>query len=117
MIPAPVLNLGAAMPLLLIAAGAFLVLAFDLFLPRATDSERWRKSLALSFASLGVLAAVIASSAGAFGAGSTLEFSPDHPMFQLDRLTAFGQADHLLENAAVRVSKEIVRVEDRKSVV
>jgi NADH-quinone oxidoreductase subunit N len=90
MIPAPVLNLGAAMPLLLIAAGAFLVLAFDLFLPRATDSERWRKSLALSFASLGVLAAVIASSAGAFGAGSTLEFSPDHPMFQLDRLTAFG---------------------------
>lgn len=89
MIPAPVLNLAAAMPLLLIAGGAFLVLLLDLFLGRATDSERWRKNLALTFVSVGVLAAV-GWSANAFLAGGALEFSPDHPMFQLDRLTAFG---------------------------
>jgi NADH-quinone oxidoreductase subunit N len=90
MIPAPVLNIAAALPLLLIAGGAFLVLALDLFLPRASDSERWRKSLTLAFASVGVLAAVIFGAASSFGVGATLEFSPDHPMFQLDRLTAFG---------------------------
>ena len=91
MIPAPTLNLAAALPLLLIAGGAFLVLALDLVLgSRASESERWRKSLVLSFASVIALAVVVGSTASAYATGTTLEFSPDHPMFQLDRLTAFG---------------------------
>ncbi|HEY8121997.1 MAG TPA: NADH-quinone oxidoreductase subunit N [Myxococcota bacterium] len=93
MIPAPELNLDAALPLLLIAGGAFLVLALDLFLgPRASEADRYRKNTVLSLASVGVLAAVIWSAALAFGAGSAREFSPEHPMFQLDRLAAFGSA-------------------------
>jgi NADH-quinone oxidoreductase subunit N len=93
MIPAPTLDLGAALPLLLIAGGAFLVLALDLFLgPRASEAERYRKGWALTFASACVLGAVIWSAADAFSAGAAREFSPDHPMFQLDRLAAFGIA-------------------------
>ena len=93
MIPAPALDLGAALPLILISAGAFLVLALDLFLgARAGDAERYRKNAVLSLASSAVLAAVIWAAADAFGAGAAREFSPEHPMFQLDRLAAFGIA-------------------------
>jgi NADH-quinone oxidoreductase subunit N len=93
MIPAPTLDLGAALPLLLIACGAFLVLALDLFLgARATEADRYRKGMLLAVASASVLAAVIWSATNAFGAGAAREFSPDHPMFQLDRLAAFGIA-------------------------
>jgi NADH-quinone oxidoreductase subunit N len=93
MIPAPALDLGAALPLLVISVGAFLVLALDLFLgPRAADADRYRKSTALSIASVGVLAALVWSAAQAFSAGAAREFSPEHPMFQLDRLAAFGIA-------------------------
>ena len=93
MIPAPTLDLGAALPLLVISAGAFLVLALDLFIgPRAAEADRYRKSTVLSLASAGVLLAVIWSAAQAFSAGAAREFSPDHPMFQLDRLAAYGIA-------------------------
>jgi NADH-quinone oxidoreductase subunit N len=93
MIPAPALDLGAALPLILIAGGAFLVLALDLFLgDRASDAERYRKSSVLSLASVAVLGVVIWSAAASFGTGAAREFSPDHPMFQLDRLAAFGIA-------------------------
>jgi NADH-quinone oxidoreductase subunit N len=93
MIPAPTLDLGAALPLLIIACGAFFVLALDLFLgARASEAERYRKGAVLSLASAAVLAAVIWSAASAFGAGGAREFSPDHPMFQIDRLAAFGIA-------------------------
>jgi NADH-quinone oxidoreductase subunit N len=93
MIPQPTLDLGAALPLGLIAGGAFLVLALDLFLgPRRSDAERYRKSAVLSLASVAGLGAVIWSASSAFGAGGAREFSPDHPMFQLDRLAAFGIA-------------------------
>jgi NADH-quinone oxidoreductase subunit N len=93
MIPAPTLDIGAALPLLLIAGGAFLVLALDLFLgARASDSERYRKSAVLALASSAVLAAVMWAAASAFGAGGAREFSPEHPMFQLDRLAAYGIA-------------------------
>jgi NADH-quinone oxidoreductase subunit N len=91
MIPAPTLDLAAALPLCWIAGGAFLVLALDLFLgPRGSEAGRYRKSAALSLASVAVLGAVIASAAHAFSAGGAPEFSPDHPMYQLDRLAAFG---------------------------
>ncbi len=93
MIPAPTLDLGAALPLLLVSGGAFLVLALDLFLgSRASEADRYRKNAVLSLAACGVLAAVIWSAANSFSAGATREFSPDHPMFQLDRLASFGIA-------------------------
>jgi NADH-quinone oxidoreductase subunit N len=93
MIPAPALDLGAALPLLLVACGAFLVLALDLFLGnRASEAERYRKNSVLSLACVAVLGAVIWSAANAFGSGAVREFSAEHPMFQLDRLTAFGVA-------------------------
>ena len=93
MIPAPLLNLAAALPLLIVAGGAFLVLALDLFLGiRASEADRYRKNAALSLASAGVLIVVIGSVASAFKAGGAGEFSPEHPMFQLDRLAAYGIA-------------------------
>jgi NADH-quinone oxidoreductase subunit N len=92
MIPAPTLDLGAVLPLILIAGGAFLVLGLDLVLGGESEAEKYRKSAVLSFASVGVLAAVIASACTAFSAGAGAEFSPAHPMFQLDRLASFGIA-------------------------
>ena len=93
MIPAPVLDLGAALPLILIAAGAFLVLALDLFLgARDGEALKYAKSTHLMLASCAVLGVVIWAAASAFGTGLTREFSPEHPMFQLDRLASFGIA-------------------------
>ena len=91
MIPAPTLDLGAALPLFLIAGGAFLVLALDLLLgAREGEAPKYAKSTRLMFASCAVLGVVIWAAASAFSAGLTREFSPDHPMFQLDRLASFG---------------------------
>jgi NADH-quinone oxidoreductase subunit N len=93
MIPAPALDVGAAQPLLIIAAGAFLVLALDLFLGvRTSGADRYRKNWTLTVASALTLAVVIAFASSSFGAGGAREFSPEHPMFQLDRLTSFGVA-------------------------
>jgi NADH-quinone oxidoreductase subunit N len=93
MIPAPTLDLGAALPLTLIAGGAFLVLALDLFLgPRTSDAGRWTKNVQLGLVSAIVLVAVPVAVALSGGAATPREFSPDHPMFQLDRLTQFGTA-------------------------
>jgi len=91
MIPAPALDVGAVLPLLIISGGAFLVLALDLFLgARASEADRYRKSMNLTFASLATLAVVAWAAASAFARGGAAEFSPEHPMFQLDRLTSFG---------------------------
>jgi len=93
MIPAPALDVGAALPLLIISAGAFLVLALDLFLGvRSAAADRYRKSWTLTVASGITLAAVIGFAASSFGAGGAREFSPEHPMFLLDRMTSFGVA-------------------------
>ncbi len=91
MIPAPTLDLTAALPLIVISGGAFLVLVLDLLLSVGeSEAEKYRKSTLISFTSVGVLGIVVAAACAGFLAGRSLEFSPDHPMFQLDRLANFG---------------------------
>jgi NADH-quinone oxidoreductase subunit N len=93
MIPSPTLDLGAALPLLLISVSALFVLAVDLLLgsPRS-EAERWSKNFQLGLLSTVGLVAVLLFTVYAGSAEVPREFSPDHPMFQLDRLTQFGTA-------------------------
>ncbi len=88
MIPSPELHFGAVLPLLAVAGGAFLVLLLDLLL---TGAPRY-KGTVLSLAAAATLAVVLAAACAAFAVGGAPEFSPAHPMFQLDRLASFGVA-------------------------
>jgi NADH-quinone oxidoreductase subunit N len=93
MIPAPTLNLDAALPLLLISVAAFFVLAVDLLLgPPRSEGERWSKNVQLGLLSTIALVAVPLLTVHFGYAETPREFSPDHPMFQLDRLTQYGTA-------------------------
>ena len=88
MIPSPEIHVGAVLPLLAVAGGAFLLLVLDLLLAGA---PRY-KGTVLSLASAATLALTLAIACAGFAAGGSPEFSPAHPMFQLDRLANFGVA-------------------------
>jgi NADH-quinone oxidoreductase subunit N len=88
LIPTPELDLGAALPLLFLAGGAFSVLLAELWLTaRGTGASRAGTALvALSGASL--LLVVIAAGQG-FAVGGTAVFNPSHPLIELDRFANF----------------------------
>jgi len=96
MIPAPTLELRAALPLILIAAGAFAVLLAELALkPPAGQASKGNPALAsavLCTLSLLTLGAIVASSAGMFAEGSSLVFNPVRPFVRLDRFANFAIA-------------------------
>ena len=96
MIPAPELELRAALPLILISLGAFAVLLAELFL-KARDSDDPARnpgfvSVVLCALSVLTLGAIVASSAGAFVEGSTYSFNPARPFVRLDRFANFAIA-------------------------
>jgi NADH-quinone oxidoreductase subunit N len=96
MIPAPELALRAALPLILIALGAFAVLVAELALRRADAKAAGRSpafaSAVLCTLSVVTLAAVIASSAGMFAEGSSLAFHATRSFVRLDRFANFAIA-------------------------
>jgi NADH-quinone oxidoreductase subunit N len=96
MIPAPELELRAALPLILIALGAFAVLVAEIVLRRG-DAKAAGHSPAFASAvlctlSVGTLAAIVASSAGMFGEGGSLAFHATRPFVRLDRFANFAIA-------------------------
>jgi NADH-quinone oxidoreductase subunit N len=94
MIPAPELELRAALPLILIALGAFAVLVAEIVLRRG-DAKAGSPAFAsavLCTLSVLTLAAIIASSAGMFAEGGSLAFHATHPFVRLDRFANFAIA-------------------------
>jgi NADH-quinone oxidoreductase subunit N len=96
MIPAPELELRAALPLILISVGAFSVLLAELFL-RGQNAEAPERAASLRSAvlcgiSVVTLGAIVASSAAAFAEGSAFVFNPERPFVRLDRFANFGIA-------------------------
>ena len=93
MIPAPQLELRAALPLILIALGAFAVLVAELFLKsRDGKASPAFASAVLCTLSLLTLGAIIASSAGMFVEGSSVAFGADRAFIRLDRFANFAIA-------------------------
>jgi NADH-quinone oxidoreductase subunit N len=95
MIPAPELELRAALPLILIALGSFAVLVAELCLaPRGKGAagSPARASAVLCGLSVATLALIIASSAGMFVDGGSLAFHPTRPFVRLDRFANFAIA-------------------------
>jgi NADH-quinone oxidoreductase subunit N len=93
-IPAPDLELRAVLPLILISIGAFAVLLAELFL-KARDAEDPARNPAfvnvvLCGISVVTLAAIVASSAGAFAEGTSFVFNEARPFVRLDRFANFG---------------------------
>jgi NADH-quinone oxidoreductase subunit N len=96
MIPAPELELRAALPLILIALGAFAVLIAEIFL-RSSEAKAQGRSPAFASAvlctiSVLTLAAIVASSAGMFAEGTSLDFHATRPFVRLDRFANFAIA-------------------------
>ena len=96
MIPAPELELRAALPLILISLGAFAVLVAELFLRGREGDDSGRNpafvSVVLCAISVATLAVIIGSSAGAFVEGSSFVFNEARPFVRLDRFANFAIA-------------------------
>ena len=93
MIPAPTLELRAALPLILISLGAFAVLLAEILLkPRGARTPARNAAFAsavLCTLSILTLAAILVSSAGMFAEGSSLTFNFARPFVRLDRFANF----------------------------
>ena len=96
MIPAPTLELRAVLPLILISVGAFAVLLAELFLKARDTDDPARSpafvSVVLCAISVITLAAIVASSAGAFVEGDSVVFNAARPFVMLDRFANFSIA-------------------------
>jgi NADH-quinone oxidoreductase subunit N len=96
MIPAPTLELRAALPLILVSLGAFAVLLAEILLkPRAAKAPTRSPAFAsavLCTLSVLTLAAIVMSSAGMFAEGSSLTFNLAQPFVRLDRFANFSIA-------------------------
>jgi NADH-quinone oxidoreductase subunit N len=96
MIPAPDLELRAALPLILIGVGAFAVLVAEIFLKAPAGRAPARSpafvSAVLCALSLATLVAIAASSAAMFVEGSSLAFHATRPFVRLDRFANFAIA-------------------------
>jgi NADH-quinone oxidoreductase subunit N len=96
MIPAPTLELRAALPLILVSLGAFAVLLAEILLkPRAGTAPARSPAFAsavLCTLSVLTLAAIVMSSAGMFAEGSSLTFNLARPFVRLDRFANFAIA-------------------------
>ena len=92
MIPAPTLELRAALPLILISVGAFAVLLADLLLKKRGAKSPAFASAVLCTLSLLTLAVIAASSAGMFVEGSSVSFNAARPFVRLDRFANFAIA-------------------------
>ncbi len=96
MIPAPDLDLRAALPLILISIGAFAVLLAELFLKAGASDQPERRasfvSAVLCAISVVTLGAIVASSAAAFAEGGSVVFNPERPFVRLDRFANFAIA-------------------------
>lgn len=90
MIPAPELHLGAALPLILVSAGALVVLVAELFLSARPGANRHQIGATLAVIAALFLAAVVAVACRDFAAGTSQVFNPAQPLMQLDRLATFG---------------------------
>jgi NADH-quinone oxidoreductase subunit N len=97
MIPAPDLNLAAAMPLLLISVASLVVLLGEIllagretFLGRTVTRE-WLGSI-LAIVSALFLGAVVILCCQNFLVGSSLVFNPENPLIELDRFANFSIA-------------------------
>ncbi len=89
MISPPALELGAVLPLILLAAGSFAVLVADLWLSaRGTDPTRLG-SVLVGLAGLALLLAGVSGVRG-FATGASLHLNVAHPLVDLDRLACFG---------------------------
>jgi len=92
MIPAPTLELRAALPLILVSVGAFAVMLAELFLKkRETKSPAFASAVLCTLALL-TLGAITLSSAGMFVEGGSLVFNPARPFVRLDRFANFAIA-------------------------
>jgi len=95
-IPAPTLELRAALPLILISLGVFAVLLAEILLkPRAALASARSPAFAsavLCTLSVLTLAAIVVSSAGMFAEGSSLTFNLARPFVRLDRFANFSIA-------------------------
>jgi NADH-quinone oxidoreductase subunit N len=89
MIPAPTLELRAALPLILISVGAFAVLLAELLLKKRGEKSPAFASAVLCTLSLLTLAAIMASSAAMFVEGGALSFNASRPFVRLDRFANF----------------------------
>ena len=88
MIAAPTLELRAALPLILISAGAFVVLLAEIGLkPRAAAARQNPAFASATLCALSVLAltAVLVTSAGMFAEASSYTFNLGRPFVRLDR--------------------------------
>jgi NADH-quinone oxidoreductase subunit N len=96
MIAAPELELRAVLPLILIAVGAFAVLLAELFLKARDPEDPLHRpafvSVVLCAISVLTLAAIVASSAGAFVEGTSFVFNEARPFVKLDRFANFAVA-------------------------
>jgi NADH-quinone oxidoreductase subunit N len=96
MIPAPTLELRAALPLILISLGAFAVLLAEILLkPRGVHAPTRNPAFAsavLCTLSVLTLAAIMLSSASMFAEGSSLTFNVVRPFVRLDRFAHFSIA-------------------------
>jgi len=96
LIPTPDLHLRAALPLILISAGAFVVLLAELLLRAREPGDPARRpgfvSVVLCALSLLTLTAIVASSAGAFVEGGSVGFGAGRPFVRLDRFANFAIA-------------------------
>jgi NADH-quinone oxidoreductase subunit N len=91
MIPAPELELRAALPLILISLGAFAVLIAELALKKRGEKSAVASAV-LCGLSIATLAAIMASSAGMFAEGGSVAFHATHPFVRLDRFANFAIA-------------------------
>ena len=92
MIPAPTLELRAALPLILISLGSFAVLVADLLLRRRGQRSPAFVSAVLCTLSLLTLFVVASSASAMFVEGGSVAFNAARPFVRLDRFANFSIA-------------------------
>ncbi len=91
MIPTPSLDLGAVLPVLFLAIGAFAVLLAELFLNARGTGKSGAGSVLVGVSGITLLLVVVIAAQG-FAVGEAQTFNPAHPLLRLDRFSNFAIA-------------------------